>query len=481
MMPVAKDLLDVVMLNLQRYVAPQITSDDGRMTLLLVNYVLGFLYVEEHDRPALHAERFATIEPLLREFKLRLAESSAAPVSLGESRIAIDAALNEPASPDATSRALQLALRAGAGQDAQWVRRFAQTELKYVESLADAVNGWAYGQTVQAMPDAGTQRQLTAELVTDYLRARLPEHPNIVATSVVEIGGGFSKKTYKLSVNDGPKGWDKLVIRQDAIGGPVPSSCLDEVAVLQLAEQHGLPLGTLQWVEPSSNYLDAPFLFNRRIDGVCALDAWKQPGPDGTLPGEHLATQMAHLHAIPLSKLPGFDSAVTPPQTLWNYVDGFERRWQRDRAIFDPLIELGFDWLKRNVPQNVQRLAIVHADISERNVLVNEGVLTAILDWELWHIGDPMYDMAYIKPFIEQSMPWERFVAIYEASGGAKVSMLHEDYWYIFSKIRDSAMLSSGLRTFVDGRDRNLKTIAPVLGWYRQQLRLAMHRLLPLL
>jgi hypothetical protein len=89
--------------------------------------------------------------------------------------------------------------------------------------------------------------------------------------------------------------------------------------------------------------------------------------------------------------------------------------------------------------------------------------------------------MAYVKPLIEQTMAWGRFVELYEAAGGARVSMDNEDYWYIFSKIRDSAMLASGLRTFIDGRNRNLKTIAPVLGWYRPQLRLAMRRLLPLL
>jgi aminoglycoside phosphotransferase (APT) family kinase protein len=485
MMPGVRDLLDVVMQNLQRYVAPQITTDDGRMTLLLVTYVLGFLYVEEHDRPTLHAGRYAALEPLLRELQARFAapDAGADPpgrAAVGEARIAVDQALREPASPDATSRALQLALRAGADQDREWTRRVAHVELDYVEHLADGVNAWAYGTAVQAISETG-QRQLTAELVTEYLRKSQPGYPAIRAASVMEIGGGFSKKTYKLSVADGPPDWDRLVIRQDAIGGPVPSSCLDEVAVLRLAERHELPLGKLMWVEASGAPLDAPFIFNRRVDGVCALDAWKQPGPDGRLPGEHLAAHMARLHGIPLGELPGFDPSVTPQEALSRYVGAFESRWQRDRAIFDPLIQLGFDWLKRNVPANVERLGIVHADISERNVLVHEGVVTAILDWELWHVGDPMYDMAYVKPLIEQTMAWGRFVELYEAAGGARVSMDNEDYWYIFSKIRDSAMLASGLRTFIDGRNRNLKTIAPVLGWYRPQLRLAMRRLLPLL
>jgi len=42
-------------------------------------------------------------------------------------------------------------------------------------------------------------------------------------------------------------------------------------------------------------------------------------------------------------------------------------------------------------------------------------------------------------------------------------------------------MLASGLRTFVDGRNRNLKIIAPVMHSYRHRLHEGMQRLLPLL
>jgi hypothetical protein len=59
--------------------------------------------------------------------------------------------------------------------------------------------------------------------------------------------------------------------------------------------------------------------------------------------------------------------------------------------------------------------------------------------------------------------------------------MANDDFWYIFSEVRNSLMLASGLRTFVDGRNRNIKTIGPVMGQYRNRLRLAMRRLKPLL
>ena len=483
MMPLSKDVLDVVLLNLQRYVAPQVTTEDGKLTLFLVGYVLGFVHVEENDLAGLHAERFQALEPLLQELRSRFAElqPSLPAHAVGDARIAVDEALRDPSNPDATARAFQSALVAERNTDQDlpaWQRRFAEVESTYIEQLTDRMEYWAYGEGARTVSDFG-QRQLTRDLMSGYLRGKFPEHPAIDAQSVVELPGGFAKKTYRMKVVNGPTGWDQLIIRQDAIGGPTPLSCIGEVEVLKLAKQHGIPLGEVCCVEPS-DCLDAPFLLVKRVAGVSNLEAWGTRGPDGMLPGEHLAAHVAALHRIPLSELAHWDASQTPQQVIWNYIDRFEERWQRDRPIIDPLLQFGFDWLKRHVPQDIARLSIVHADISDRNILVDNGTLTAIIDWELWHVGDPMYDLAYIKPFIERSMPWQRFVDIYEANG-CKVSMANDDYWYIFSEVRNSAMLASGLRTFMDRRNRNLKTIAPVMGQYRNRLRLGMRRLLPLL
>jgi aminoglycoside phosphotransferase (APT) family kinase protein len=486
MLPVSKDVLDVVMLNLQRYVAPQVTTDDGRLTLFMLGYVLGCVYVEEHDLPALQAERFAGLGEVFAGLRQELnAVSDPAPSQMiGDARTAIRQAELAPADSEATDRALQLALQAAGGSSAAgrlpaWKQTFFDVETKFVEQLTDKMEYWAYGEAVRTTPDVG-QRQLTAELVTDYVKQRFPEYPDIKAASVVEIPGGFSKKTYKLSIEGGPEGWDQLVIRQDAIGGPTPLSCIGEVEVLQLAEKYDLPLGNVVHVEPS-DALDAPFLFMRRRPGICSVEAWKERGPDGKLPGEHLAVHVAKLHRIPLDGLPGYNPKLSPQEIIREGIIGFETRWRRDRPMADPLLEFAVQWLKENIPAGIDELSIVHADISERNVLIHEGNISALLDWELWHIGDPMYDMAYIRPIAEQSMEWSRFVEIYEAHGGFKVNMANDDFWYIFSEVRNSLMLASGLRTFVDGRNRNIKTIGPVMGQYRNRLRLAMRRLKPLL
>lgn len=486
MLPLSKDVLDVVMLNLQRYVAPQVTTDDGRLTLFMINYILGCVYVEEHDLPELQAKRFSALKPAFDALRQQLdaIDIDQATERVGDARTAIRQALLAPQDAEATDRALQLALQATCGKLGQhplpdWKKTLFETESEFIEQLTDKMEYWAYGQAVQNTPDVG-QRQLTAEVVTEYLQKHFPQFPAIKAASVVEIPGGFSKKTYKLSVDGGPQDWDQLVIRQDAIGGPTPLSCIGEIEVLKLAERHGLPLGNVVHHE-ASRELDAPFLLMRRMPGICNIEEWKKQGADGKLPGEHLAAHVAALHRIPLSELSGWDASLSPQDIIRNGIIAFEMRWQRDRPMADPLLELGVQWLKDNIPTDITQLSIVHADIGERNILVDQGKVSAILDWELWHVGDPMYDIAYIKPWIEQTMDWNRFVEIYEAHGGFKVSTANNDFWCIFSELRNSLMLASGLRTFVDGRNRNIKTIGPVMGHYRNRIRLAMRRLRPLL
>jgi aminoglycoside phosphotransferase (APT) family kinase protein len=67
-----------------------------------------------------------------------------------------------------------------------------------------------------------------------------------------------------------------------------------------------------------------------------------------------------------------------------------------DGAI-DPLVRLSVDWLERSVPDYDGPVVLVQGDTGPGNFLYRDGAVTAVLDWELSHWGDPMDDIAWLS------------------------------------------------------------------------------------
>src|SRR3546814_13765388 len=84
---------------------------------------------------------------------------------------------------------------------------------------------------------------------------------------------------------------------------------------------------------------------------------------------------------------------------------------------WDPLIHLSLDWLEANVPADMPAPVIVHGDAGPGNFLYKGNRVTALLDWELVHYGDPMADLALLC----LRMMFQGFVRIGRASCRARV------------------------------------------------------------
>ena len=61
-----------------------------------------------------------------------------------------------------------------------------------------------------------------------------------------------------------------------------------------------------------------------------------------------------------------------------------------------PLADYGIRWLKAHQPE-APCVTIVHGDYRTGNFLEVGGRITAILDWELVHLGDPHEDLAWVS------------------------------------------------------------------------------------
>jgi aminoglycoside phosphotransferase (APT) family kinase protein len=63
----------------------------------------------------------------------------------------------------------------------------------------------------------------------------------------------------------------------------------------------------------------------------------------------------------------------------------------------DPVLRVSVDWLARNVPDYDGPVVLVQGDTGPGNFLYRDGRVTAVLDWELCHYGDPMDDIAWLS------------------------------------------------------------------------------------
>ena len=90
------------------------------------------------------------------------------------------------------------------------------------------------------------------------------------------------------------------------------------------------------------------------------------------------------------------------------------------------------------------------------NFLYRGGAVTAILDWEVAHWGDPMEDLAAIavRDMATPIGPLGTRYAEYATAGGAPVDLAGIAWYRVFILTRNTALIGLGLRRELAHRDR---------------------------
>ncbi len=160
--------------------------------------------------------------------------------------------------------------------------------------------------------------------------------------------------------------------------------------------------------------------------------------PHDALLGD-VARELAIIHAVSPDKLPGRLPIMDVASGLDQLRASFEA-FGADR----PVIALALKWCLDHAPSPLAEgeWAIVHGDYRLGNLLVDGGRLSAVLDWELAHLGDYHEDLAYgcmtVWRFAAIDRPafglgdLSRFFAAYRAAGGAEIDPDRFRYWLIY-------------------------------------------------
>ena len=147
-----------------------------------------------------------------------------------------------------------------------------------------------------------------------------------------------------------------------------------------------------------------------------------------------LARELAAIHRIPIAGLPApvMDTAAA--------LDDLKTRffaYGGDR----PILALALRWLERNLPAPTAP-RLLHGDFRLGNVLVEQGRLTGVLDWELAHLGDPHEDLAFgcmtVWRFARPDLPAfglgsvESLATAYLAAGGQAFDPTRFRFWLVY-------------------------------------------------
>ena len=103
-----------------------------------------------------------------------------------------------------------------------------------------------------------------------------------------------------------------------------------------------------------------------------------------------LGAILARIHATDLATLPPLACRQAADQ-----IAGLRRALDL-LSQPQPVFELALSWLDRRKPPPVAKPVLVHGDYRTGNYLADESGVTAILDWEGAHLGDPAEDLGWL-------------------------------------------------------------------------------------
>jgi len=471
------DYLRVAQHTLETKIAPEMTSSDGQAAAA----ILGRVLAELRRREEVSAPPLAASVAVARQLAERLRNLAA------DNGIAVPrpSAQTNDAVADFSSLALQHAALTEEIEGLASTLADNRTSLKG-ESEQGRLSGLLLeaGQWDEAFPSA--QRTialpaapeapplpgapLTQDLLQAFLRSVHPDGNKVEVVEFKPIPGGFGKQTSRATYRDG-SGTEHLVIIRKSDPTPMARKgafLIDyEFHLLRDVYKAGiLPMAEPLWLAKDFPGVDADFYVMSALPG--AVPSSFLGAASATIPEEiilDMAEKMAKLHQMELSHLSDYLAAYDNPAVLTDTIEGCYRRliaewkdyYEQNNHLPSPFVVYLLDWLARNVPANHASPVLVHGDFNVHNVLVDNGRITGVLDWECSNIGAPEQDLAYIRPIISQHIDWDRFIDHYEASDGRKIDRGAMDFYMAFAAMRLCVIFNKGVKNLQDGVNDDIR------------------------
>jgi aminoglycoside phosphotransferase (APT) family kinase protein len=155
-------------------------------------------------------------------------------------------------------------------------------------------------------------------------------------------------------------------------------------------------------------------------------------------------------------------------------------RWNRAFSTIDPADKPGADAcyakLMEKIPEQIEP-AVMHGDFRLGNMQCSGDQIHAVIDWEIWSVGDPRVDLAWYLLMSDPARPTsggakpgvptlDRLIAEYEAASGRKLTNMN---WFAalvrYKQAAASALIHKNARKRGDADERQatMNELVPLL------------------
>lgn len=299
------------------------------------------------------------------------------------------------------------------------------------------------------------------------LNAIAPQLGGSSVTGLRRLSGGASQETWAFELDGGRP----LILRRKPAGAGSTTGNVNplatEAALIRAATLQGAAVPEVLHVsDPGSDIGEAYVM--AAIEGE-TLGKRIAQGEAFAAIRPKLAWQcgeaLAKIHAIPLEGLPELQRS-----SALDELEKYETVY-RNLGARRPILEAAFKWLKAKAPP-LDRPVMLHGDFRNGNLMFQpEAGLSAVLDWELVHIGDPAEDMGWLctaswrfggaKP-VGGFGDYEDMLAGYEAAGGKPIALERVLYWQMLGSLKWGIMCEGMYASYANGSDTSVER--PMIG-----------------
>jgi aminoglycoside phosphotransferase (APT) family kinase protein len=306
------------------------------------------------------------------------------------------------------------------------------------------------------------------KLLEDFLTAQLSALSRPQVGELRRSETGTSRENWAFEARwqtDGHDAGHELLLRRDPAVGVVETGRLAEFQLLDQLSRTSIPAPEVLWLDEHGDQLGRPSVIMRRHAGRAHRAALKETDPLAIgAPGQlglarDITDLLADLHLLDLDST---GVAAVLGKAPADPAGAELERWVYELGEVElepqPALRMAIGWMRDHLPPAPPRPVLVHGDYRPGNVLVADGKISALLDWELAHWGDPVDDLGWYscrvytgEHFIPGSWTAEDFLARYQARTGIEVEPARLQFWQVMSVFRLTVMALTSVRAFCSG------------------------------